>query len=113
MSLLRSARSGVALTTVMSFQQSPGVWGHSRHVPSGKPVPAGGMNLGWQDHMEVQSPGPPGCVLVASGPPFCPPFLCPFCAAFPWASHLGALSSPRSSELTQGHEAGQLHTQLL
>jgi len=105
MSLLGPAHLGMALTTVMSWQQSPGVWGHSRRVPSRKPVFAGGLNLGCQDHMEVQSPGPPGRVLVASGPPFCPLLFCP--------PHLGALSLSCSSELTQGNEAGWLHTQLL
>lgn len=56
--------TGVVLTRAMTLQPSLGGWGggfgHGPHVPPRKPISTGGLYLGCQDHMEIQSARPPG-----------------------------------------------------
>jgi len=120
LSLFRSTKSGVVLARVMTWQQSPGVFGYRPHIPSRKLVSTGGLNLGCQNHVEVQSPVCPGCAqllertCLISHPQPLPTALGSaqsslqesfLCSAFSRASHLGALSSPCSSDLMWGSKA--------
>lgn len=61
--------TGVVLTRLMTLQPSLGGFGDGPRVPPRKPISTGGLYLGCQDHMEIQSARPPGYaqnVLIAS-----------------------------------------------